>query len=65
MHIAIPCLYISRKNRTSAKMKEVFIANSGKVLIRAADTGRLSRTGIQTETKANWQFLRQQIPADC
>lgn len=42
-----------------------FISNSGKVLIRAADIGRLSRTGTQTETKANWQYLRQQIPADC
>lgn len=40
MHIAILCLYTNRKKTTAAKMKEVFIANSGKVLIWAADTGR-------------------------
>lgn len=59
------CLYRNRKNAIAIKMREALTSNGGKVLIRAADTGRLSSTGIQTETKANWQYFRQQILADC
>lgn len=59
------CLYTNRKNTIATKMREALTSNGGKVLIRAADTGRLSSTGIQTETNVNWQYFRQQIPADC
>lgn len=59
------CLYTSRKNATATKMRETLTSNGGKVLIGAADRGRISITEIQTETKANWQYFRQQIPADC
>lgn len=48
------CLYTNRKNATATKMRETLTSNGGKVLIGAADRGRISSTEIQTETKANW-----------
>lgn len=45
--------HTNRKNTIATKMRVALTSNGGKVLIGAADTGRLSSTGIQTETKAN------------
>lgn len=51
--------YTDGKNMPTTKMREA-LASKG-----VADTGRLSSTVIQTETKANWQYFSQWIPADC
>lgn len=58
------CLYTNRKSTVATKMGEALPSNGGKILIGAADTGRFSSTGIQTETKANWQYFRQPIPSE-
>lgn len=51
--------YTDGKNRATTKMREALASKGGMLLIGVADTGRLSSTGIQTETKANWQYFRQ------
>lgn len=58
------CLYTNRKRTVATKMGEALPSNGRKILIGAADTGRFSSTGIQTETKANWQYFRQPIPSE-
>lgn len=45
--------YTDGKNMPTTKMREA-LASKG-----VADTGRLSSTVIQTETKANWQYFSQ------
>lgn len=46
--------HTNRKNTIATKMRVAVTSNGGKVLIGAADIGRLFQsTGTQTETKAN------------
>lgn len=57
--------YTDGKNTITMKMLLALTLNGGKILNGIADAGRLSSKWIQIETKANWQYFRQHILANC
>lgn len=57
--------YTDGKNTIAMKTLLALTSNGGKLLSGIADAGRLSSKWIQIETKANWQYFRQHIPANC
>lgn len=57
--------YTDGKNTVTTKMLLALTSSGGKILSGIADVGRLSSKWIQIETKANWQYFRQNIPANC